>query len=38
MNITPKNKRLDLCILQHLEQLLGLGWVRIFKSELLAQS
>ena len=27
MNITPKNKSLDLDILQHLEQLLGLGWV-----------
>ena len=29
MNITPKNKKLDLGILQHLEQLLGLGlgWV-----------
>ena len=29
MNVTPKNKKLDLGILQHLEQLLGLGlgWV-----------
>ena len=27
MNIIPKNKKLDLGILQHLEQLLGLGWV-----------
>ena len=29
MNITPKNEKLDLGILQHLEQLLGLGlgWV-----------
>ena len=25
MNITPKNKKLDLGILQYLEQLLGLG-------------
>ena len=27
MNITPKNKKLDLGILQLFEQLLGLGWV-----------
>ena len=29
MNVTPKNEKLDLAILQHLEQLLGLGlgWV-----------
>ena len=27
MNITPKNEKLDLGTLQHLEQLLGLGWV-----------
>ena len=27
MNIAPKNEKLDLGILQHLEQLLGLGWV-----------
>ena len=29
MNVTPKNKKLDLVILQHLEPLLGLGlgWV-----------
>ena len=29
MNVAPKNKNLDLGILQHLEQLigLGLGWV-----------
>ena len=25
--VTPKNEKLDLGILQHLEQLLGLGWV-----------
>ena len=27
MNIAPKNEKLDLGILQHLEQFLGLGWV-----------
>ena len=27
MNVAPKNKKLDLCIFQHLEQLLGLEWV-----------
>ena len=27
MNVAPKNEKLDLGILQHLEQLLGLGWV-----------
>ena len=26
-HVTPKNKKLDLSILQHLEQLSGLGWV-----------
>ena len=26
MNVTAKNKKLDLGILQHLEQLVGLGW------------
>ena len=25
-HVTPKNEKLDLGILQHLEQLLGLGW------------
>ena len=27
MNVTPKNKKLSLGILQHLEQPLGLGWI-----------
>ena len=27
MNVTAKNEKLDLGILQHVEQLLGLGWV-----------
>ena len=27
VNVTPKNEKLDLGILQHLEQILGLGWV-----------
>ena len=27
MNVTPENEKLDLGIMQHLEQLLGLGWV-----------
>ena len=26
-HVTPRNKKLDLGILQHLEQVLGLGWV-----------